>query len=222
MSHDDQTTIRYYLDGLIRRDVSCGTPIPDDDPYWATPEGARAKADAAATRGGRDGYDCQCSCKCGCAECAERGAWKAALTTVAAQANAISPLAAPAPLVDLDQFPEHIALLLASICRQMRGRCWCGCHTVLTFDSMVYKEIRRPRVTNERNEIERQWSDACVKVQFYVQKYGIGKPGDSVFDNLIADAERLRKELMRKRCFDHGRVIDSCALARVHKETADE
>jgi hypothetical protein len=72
------------------------------------------------------------------------------------------------------------------------------------------------RVTNERNSIERQWGDACAKVQAYVQKYGIGEPGDSVFDNLIADAERLRLQLMRKRCFDHGRVDDNDILrARV-------
>lgn len=42
--------IRIYLEGLIRRDVSVGTPIPDDDPYWQTPEGKKAKSDAEARR----------------------------------------------------------------------------------------------------------------------------------------------------------------------------
>jgi len=48
--NDDSKTIRFMLDGLISRDVSCGEPLPEDHPYWSSPEGKEAKEKAAASK----------------------------------------------------------------------------------------------------------------------------------------------------------------------------
>lgn len=51
---DDHQMMRIYMDGLIARDVSVGTPIPDDDPYWSTPEGKASREKEAARKKARE------------------------------------------------------------------------------------------------------------------------------------------------------------------------
>ena len=79
---------------------------------------------------------------------------------------------------------------------------WTGPHDGEPLDYLekhIADLLKHDRAAQDENSrlrlIEQLWLSACDKAQSYVRKRSLaGLPGDSVFDSLIDDAERLRGE----------------------------
>jgi len=76
----------------------------------------------------------------------------------------------------------------------------CGCR--LKYHHLLSEHMADHRIAKLEAEavvlrdVCGMWHSACDQMQAYVQKYEIGLAGDRVFDNVLADAERLREALV--------------------------